>query len=70
MRYSGKPQGQGRKDDVLGLAKIRRQMAILRADLGTGSGKTSAAEQAYSSLLRSAVRASRLLDKQKANRGK
>jgi hypothetical protein len=66
MRYCGRPEGEGQKDDVLGLQKMRAQIEIMRTELGTGD--TSVAEEAYSSTLRSAARGARLLDRLKKNR--
>lgn len=63
MQYRGRPQGEGQKDDVLGLEKMRRQVEIMRVELGTGTGRSSAAEDAYRSALRSAARGSALLDR-------
>lgn len=63
MRYEGKPQGEGAKDDALGLAEMRRQVEIMRVELGTAAGRSSTAQDAYRSLLRSAARGSVLLDR-------
>lgn len=68
MRYVGRPPGEGQRDDVLGLRRMREQVEIMRTELGAGD--TSDAEEAYRSTLRSAARGAMLLERLKRNRKK